>query len=388
MRILMISSFLPFPLTSGGHIRLYNLIKELSNRHEVTLVCEKRNVQTEKDIQEVKKLCKEVFVVERKKQWSIKNIVKTGFSLYPFLLVGHRSKDMKKILADELAKNTFDVIHIETFYVMQNLPETSLPVVLVEHNIEYLVYRRYAGVAPFLFSLFLYVDVFKLWYWEHYFWKKANRLVAVSEIEKKLMKQENVSVVPNGVDLQQFPYKPKKPEDEKRVLFLGDFKWIQNRESMKWILKEVWPILSQKKYIVLWIVGSNIPEEFKREASKTICIEENSPLSTQEILQRSDVMVSPVRVGGGTSYKILESMATGVPVVTTSLGAQGLGAKNLEEMMVRDDPLAFAQSVERVLEDVAVRNKIIKNARKLIEEKHDWKIISKQLEEVYRLAIV
>lgn len=388
MRILMVSSFLPFPLTSGGHIRLYNLIKELSNRHEVTLVCEKRNVQAEKDIQEVKKLCKEVFVVERKKQWSIKNIVKTGFSPYPFLLVGHKSKEMKTILADELAKNTFDVIHIETFYVMQNLPLTSLPVVLVEHNIEYLVYRRYAGVAPFLFSLFLYVDVFKLWYWEDYFWKKANRLVAVSEIEKKLMKHENVSVVPNGVDLQQFPYKPKKPEDEKRVLFLGDFKWIQNRESMKWILKEVWPILSQKKYIVLWIVGTNIPEEFKKEASKTICIEENSSLSTQEILQRSDVMVSPVRVGGGTSYKILESMATGVPVVTTSLGAQGLGAKNLEEMMVRDDPLAFAQSVERVLEDVAVRNKIIKNARKLIEEKHDWKIISKQLEEVYRLAIV
>ena len=77
MKILMVSSFLPYPLTSGGHIRLYNLIKNLSNRHNITLICEKRDYQTEEDVDEIKKICTKVITVRRKKQWSVSNILKT-----------------------------------------------------------------------------------------------------------------------------------------------------------------------------------------------------------------------------------------------------------------------------------------------------------------------
>src|SRR3989344_210895 len=139
MKILVVSSFLPYPLDSGGHVRLYNLVKELSQKHEIALICEKRKYQTEEDIEKLKKFCKKVVVVDRKKQWSIKNVLKTGFSLYPFLLIGHKNQEMNRVITDELKEKSFDVIHIETFYVMQNLPQVSIPTVLVEHNIEYLV---------------------------------------------------------------------------------------------------------------------------------------------------------------------------------------------------------------------------------------------------------
>src|SRR3972149_7262563 len=122
MKILMVSSFLPYPLYSGGNIRLYNLIKNLSKTHEITLICEKRINQKEEDIKNVEKICRKVYAVERKKQWSAVNVFKTAVSSNPFLITGHKSSEMKKIIEKLLSEEKFDLIHVETFYVMQNLP--------------------------------------------------------------------------------------------------------------------------------------------------------------------------------------------------------------------------------------------------------------------------
>jgi hypothetical protein len=125
MKILMVSSYLPFPLYSGGQIRLYNLLKNISNKHEITLICEKRSNQTADDIEEVKKICKRVITVERLKQWSFGNILKTGFSMDPFLIVGHTNEELRLAIRDELVRENYELIHVETFYVYQNLPKVS-----------------------------------------------------------------------------------------------------------------------------------------------------------------------------------------------------------------------------------------------------------------------
>ena len=128
MNILLISSYLPYPLFSGGHIRLYNLIKELSKKHKITLICEKRDYQGEAEISELKKFCKKVITVNRKKQWTIGNILKTGLSPQSFLITGHTNLEMKKEIQREINGFQFDLIHVETSYVMQNLPITEIPV--------------------------------------------------------------------------------------------------------------------------------------------------------------------------------------------------------------------------------------------------------------------
>src|SRR3990167_5620897 len=177
MKILMISSYLPYPLHSGGHIRLYNLIKNLSEENEITLICEKRDFQTDEDEEAVKKICKKVITVKRKKQWSLENILKTGFSLDPFLMVGHKSEEMTSLIRDELVKENFDVIHVETFYVYQNVPKVSIPVVLAEHNVEYLVYKRYADLANPILRPLLNIDVLKIKNKEQRAWQKATKLI-------------------------------------------------------------------------------------------------------------------------------------------------------------------------------------------------------------------
>jgi len=392
MKILMVSSYLPFPLKSGGEIRLYNLIKNMAEKHDITLICEKRDYQTNEDVSEVRKICKKVVTVTRQKQWSTVNILKTGLSMNPFLIVGHTSEEMKLAIRDELVREKYDLIHVETFYVYQNLPKVSIPVILVEHNVEYLAYQRYAKLANPLLKLFFSIDVLKLKNKEEKAWRKVDKLVAVSNMERRLMKRADISVVPNGVDLNNFQFRSSQDlPDEKRVLFIGDFKWFQNVDAAEVILKQIWPKIAQKLAetknrtdVKLWIIGRNIPEKIKSlAASKNIILEENSKEDTAAIFRRAYLLLAPIRAGGGTSYKILEAMASGVPVVTTNLGLEGLEAKNNIHALAAEKEDELAELALVLIQDHSVYRKLTLNARKLIEEKYDWKVISQKLDEVY-----
>lgn len=392
MRILLVSSFLPFPLFSGGSVRLYNLLKQLHKKHAITLVCEKRPHQTEGDIEAVKQFCDAVYVVERKKQWSITNILTSGFSSYPFLMVGHTQQTMKDILERLLAKETFDLIHVETFYVMQNLPQTTVPVVLVEHNIEYLVYERYAQQLPRMLRPLFALDIQKIKTWEERFWTTATKLVAVSQIEKDSMNRDDVAIVPNGVDIDQFKMqnaKVKMQRDKKRILYIGDFKWIENQDACRYILTTVWPKIYEqtKGSVALWIVGKHIPPALKAKQYVGQVIFDEQANDTVATFSQADVLLAPIRVGGGTSFKILEAMASGVPVVTTKLGIAGLTAKEGEHVLVGETSDTQAALVARVLEDDAFCASLVKKARALVEKTYNWKHIATLLDDVYRSTI-
>jgi glycosyltransferase involved in cell wall biosynthesis len=392
MKILMVSSYLPYPLYSGGQIRLYNLIKNLSKEHEITLICEKRLSQTAEDIEAVKKICKRVITVPRQKQWSAKNILKTGFSMDPFLIVGHTNEKFRLAIRDELVRENYELIHVETFYVYQNLPRVSIPVVLVEHNVEYLVYERFASLANPVLKPFFYLDVLKLKKKEIEAWRKADKLVAVSNAEKRVMKRADVDVVPNGVDTGSFRFRSSEEiPAEKRILFIGDFKWLTNIDAAENILKHIWPRLSlklseakEKTNVKLWLVGKNIPTKIKNLAvGKNIILDENNKDETGEIFRKAYVLLAPIRAGGGTSYKIIEAMASGVGVVTTNLGIEGLEAKNNIHVLASEHEDEMANLVLDLIHDHSLYRKLTLNARKLVEEKYDWKIIAQKLNEVY-----
>jgi len=319
--------------------------------------------------------------------------------------------EMKEITVSLLREKSFDIIHVETFYVMQNLPKTYLPIVLAEHNIEYQVYGKYVNTAPLPLRPFLLADIAKIKYWEKKFWRKATKLIAVSESDKKEMGREDIAVVPNGVDLDKFKlqsYKLKVSMKEKRILFIGDFKWLQNKEAANWILDEIWPniqkMINDKSLpalprrqaggrqglrinLKLWIVGKNIPENIKSQKSKSILIDEDAPNETAKIYQKSFVLLAPITIGGGTSYKILEAMASGVPVVTTDLGVKGLGATHNKEALVGSSASMLTQQVMSLVEDKNKYTKIQKEARRLIEENYSWTKIAEILENVYESAL-
>jgi len=400
MKILLVSSYLPYPLYSGGHIRLFNLIKQLSHKHKITLICEKRDYQKDAEINEVKKFCKRVITFPRRKQWSLKNILKTGLSRLPFLVIGHSNREMHNEIRKQLSENQFDLIHAETSYIMQNIPATKIPVVLVEHNIEYLVYKRFADKAPMLLRPFLYVDILKLKHWEEAMWMKATKLIAVSEVEKKIMEKirKEVLIVSNGVDIAKFNSpkgsNSKIDEREKRILFIGEFKWMQNKDAIGWIIKDIWPKLRAEfvpkmtdRGIKLWVVGRNIPDSVRGlTGDRSIVFDDNAPKETEEIFRKADLLIAPIRIGGGTSFKILEAMASGIPVVTTGLG-NAIEAKEESEIVIAETPDEFVAKIKKLLEDKEYYYSISKNARKLIEEKFNWEKIAQDLDIVYESAV-
>jgi glycosyltransferase involved in cell wall biosynthesis len=217
------------------------------------------------------------------------------------------------------------------------------------------------------------------------------------------MERSDVAIVPNGVDIEKFTYKKhiKKDQDsmhnvnspERELLFIGDFKWMQNRDAARWIINDIWPYLlravGDDLKIKLRIVGKNIPESIKAiKTYDSIEFDENAPNETSEIFKKADVLLAPIRVAGGTSYKILEAMATGVPVVTTTRGIKGLAAEADKHAIAADDTQTIVRKTACLLRDDELYNQIAYNARKLIEEKYNWKVIAKELNEVYRSALI
>jgi len=394
MNILMISSFLPFPLHNGGSVRLFNLIKLLSKNHKITLVCEMRPNQSDEDRRHVEEICERVIAVPRNRQWSVRNIIKTGFSLNPFLITGHTSHEMRAAIESELLQKKYDLIHIETFYVMQNLPKTQLPKVLIEHNIEYFIYERYANKAFFLLRPFFMLDVLKLRRAEEYAWREATVVATVSQQDKEVINQKNAFLVPNGVDTTEF--KLKKISDqfvtkEKKVLYIGDYGYVQNKDAVSYIIKSIWPLMKKNQDVKakLWIVGKNMSQSIKdlgRDDASIIFDDKNTE-SAAKIFSQADVLLAPIRVGGGTSYKIIEAMAIGTPVVTTTLGHEGIEVQKEKDILVADTPEDIVAAVTGLLIDQKQYRQLSANARLAVEKTYDWKEITKSLEHVYKEAI-
>ena len=290
---------------------------------------------------------------------------------------------------------------------MQNLPnKISIPVILAEHNIEYLVYKRFRDKSPFYIKSLLDIDILKLKKIEEEKWAKADAVVSVSGEDKKIIEKKNnkVFVVPNGVDIEKFRIQNSesriKRGGEKTILFIGDFNWVENRDAARMILRDIWPTINFKFQISrlpkpgtggqanfklkLWIVGKKIPDSLKKLGGEDVVFDENAPKDTSKIFEKADLLLVPIRIGGGTSFKILEAMASGVPVVTTRLGAIGIGAENRKEVIIADDNQKLTDSVIEVLNNKNLYEKITKNARSLVEEKYNWENITKELEKVYR----
>lgn len=394
MKILMISSYLPYPLFDGGTIRLYNLIKHLSSEHEITLICEVRPHQKRDDIKEIEKITAKVITVPRKKQWTAQNIFKTALSSNSFLVTGHTLPRMLDVIDQELRTTTYDLIHVETSYVMQNVPPTTLPIVLVEHNIEYMVYTKFMDKAPLLLRPFLRVDIAKLRKQEESFWHRASRVVTVSDTERDIVERTGIkaNTVYNGVDLESFRFKNEDTvlkDEVKQFLFIGNYKWLQNRDSARWILQEIWPKIKEKAggNVVLRIVGRDMPDDIKNWRDDSVRIEENSDRKTSEIFAESFALLSPIRIGGGSQYKILEALAVGTPVITTNLGLSGLDVKKDTDLLVADTASSITEKALALLNDEKLYKHLATSGRKQIEEKYDWGKVAKTLQEIYQEAV-
>lgn len=395
MKILMLTPYLPYPPSSGGQVRSFNLIKNISKKHDITLFSLIKTEEEKKFIPELEKLCKKVEVFKRpEKPWTLKNILKTGLGLFPFLVVRNWSSSEKEAVFKELAANTYQLIHAETFYVMPHIPETKIPILLVDQTIEFQVYEHVAETFKFWFLRpLLYLDVWKIKYWETKFWKKASKVVAVSEADKekmqKLVPNLKVGIVPNGVgeDLMNIYMNKKKEMDRPIVFFQGNFSWLQNTEAARTLVIKIFPLI--KKVIpnaVCRIVGQGAKAKnsaLTGDGVEIVDLENDDIQGVIKAYKEATVFVAPLEGPGGTRLKILGAMSAGVPVVTTPTGIEGIESKNNENVLIRSTDSEIAQAVIELLEKPELFKKITYSARLLVEKKYDWPKISQVLDQIY-----
>lgn len=394
MKILMLTPYLPYPPSSGGQIRSYNLIKQLSKKHEITLCSLIKHESDKKYIKNLEPYCKKIHLFKRpEKPWTLSNILNTGFSLFPFLVIRNFSHQERKALPNIIKEGEFDLIHAETFYVSPHIPQNSnIPIVLVDQTIESQVYEHF--VKSFKFALLrplLYIDVFKLKYWERYYWKKASRVVAVSEkdanIMKEILKEDKVTLIPNGVGEDLMDKVPL--HYSKEILFVGNYAWLQNIEGAQVLARKVFPkILKKIPDATLSIVGQNTTKvkDLATKNIKIIDLEVDDINGIKQAFQNSGVLVAPMYGPGGTRLKILAAMAAMLPVVTTTVGIAGVGDKDIN-YLEGDTSEELANQAIKVLQDKSLYKKIAENARQLVEKKYSYTAIAEQLTSVYNEVV-
>jgi len=394
MKILMLTPYLPYPDSSGGQIRTQNLLKHLRKDHQITLFSLIKSDSEKKYVKYLEKdFCHKVHVFKRPpKPWMLSNILKTGFSALPFLVVRNFSASAKRAIRKELETESYDLIHVETFYAMPHIPQTNIPIVLVDQTIEYQVYQHYVNkeANPVLRPL-LNIDVLKLKYWERYYWRKADKVVAVSAKDKKeMLKLEpslKVDIVPNGVNMDLFKQKTNWQDRTPKILFVGNFNWLQNTEAALRLVKQVLPLV--RKQILnakAIIVGQHQPKQLKKLKSKHVEIvdlKESDFVSIVNAFINASVFASPLKGPGGTRLKLLAAMASKLPTVSSSVGVSGLNVKDKLHVRIENTPEKMAQAIIDLLKNPNKAQSQAQNAYQFVVKNYDYKNIASKLSKIY-----
>jgi glycosyltransferase involved in cell wall biosynthesis len=390
----MLTPYLPYPPSSGGHIRSFNLIKNLSKHHEIVLVSLVKNDEEKKYSQYLEQFCKKIYVCKRPKSpWTPKNIITSILGIYPLLIVRNYSNEAHEVISHLLKTDTFDLIHAETFYIMPHIPKTDIPILLVEQTIEYLVYEKFVNSLKYFFFKPLLIDVLKLKYWEKEYWKKADLVATVSDsdrdIIRKLIPDTNVVIIPNaaGEDLMNV-YTRVKKINKPVFLFQGNFSWLQNVEAAEILAKTIFPEI--KKAIPqaeCYIAGQNCKNkiEYLAQYGATIIdIASDDIEKVKEVYEKASVFIAPIEGPGGTRLKILGAMAAGIPVISSKIGITGLDVTDGKDVLIASSTKDYVEKSKQILRDPKLYENIRTNARKLIDAKYNWGEVANYLENIYK----
>lgn len=395
MRILMLTPYLPYPLLSGGQVRTYNLLKQISKEHEVTLFALIKKKEELQYIKELEPYCHKIKLFKRTaKPWHPRNILLAGFTPFPFVVTRNLVMSLKQEIAKELEEIKHDLIHVETFYMMPNIPKTAVPTILVEQTIEYLGYEDFAAKIrrrwPLLRPL-LNLDIAKIRYWEKHYWRRCDRLVTVSEDDRDFIRQvepsiKNIDVVSNGVDINFFSQVKKKLSSQPSLLFVGTFHWLPNVEAVEFLVEKIWPLIKQAvPNIYLRIVGPSPTKKIidYEKQDKQITVTGRVP-DIREEYAKANILLAPVFSGKGTRYKVLEAMASETPVVGTSIALEGIQAEPNKHFLQGDSAEEMAKVAIELLGDEERQKRLGKSGKEFVSRRFSWEIIAQDLLTVYQ----
>ncbi|HET58890.1 MAG TPA: glycosyltransferase [Chloroflexi bacterium] len=374
MKILFLSRWFPFPTDNGSKLRIYNLLRGLADRHEVHLLSF-ADEPADAEKKELQAICATVRVAPwREFRPSNLSALMGFFHPQPRSLIDTYSAEMENAIQQALLGEDFDLVILSQWqmaayrHLVKDVPALFEE---IEVGVLYEQYQKAAGLARMRAAL--------TWHKHRRFLDRVlmgETCTVVSEKEQSLLlslvSEADIHVIPNAVSVQSYEHVHEAPEPD-TMIFTGSFRYRPNYEAMIWFAGFVLPLIQEQiPHVRLTITGdpAGLPFPAYQGVVQTGFVDNIYPL-----IARSWVSVVPLLVGGGTRLKILEAMALGTPVVSTSKGAEGLNAQPGKQLLIGNTAEQFARQTIVLLRDVDLRKRLAVDALRFVKEQYDWEAV-------------
>ncbi len=407
MNILFLTQIVPFPPDAGPKVKTWHVLRSLAGQgHSVTLVSFVRP-EEEPHLPALKKTCKAVHAVpiRRSRVMDAGYMIRSYLTDRPFLIERDDLRPMQEAVSRLVSKGGFDFIHADQLTMAQFAIRGALlaqgrkpKVIFDSHNAVWTIVERMKENAHWFLKPILNVEAKRVKRYEGELFKQVDHILAVTDLDRaglevalatvNVKANERIApitVIPIAVDTQQLQPISRKP-GSKNIVTLGTLHYPPNADGIRWFFNEVFPLIQKRvPGATLTIIGKNPPQVFFEFAARnsdsvkvTGYVSELPPY-----LAESALMVVPVRAGGGMRVRILEAFAYAMPVVTTTIGLEGIRAELEKDVIVADAADDFANRVIELLENVSLQERLSSNGRKLAETKYDWQVVLSAMKKIY-----
>lgn len=397
LRIIFLTNRIPLPITDGQSRRTFNILRCLSANHRIYLLSLYETTQKIdlKDISKLENLCEkvELFRIPPKKVSAemLAGFLRSLFSPDPYTVWRHYSRAFSYRVTELINTAKFDLVHCDMLslvYAVRN--QHGIIRTITDHDVSYLKCLRMAnGYTNPLFRALLYLESRKLRKLEGEVFKQVDFSVAVSNTDKEhlqtLCPTATFEVIENGVDTNAFMPGTVRT-DENSLLWVGGFDQYPNREGIFFFLDSIYPLIKKVvRSVRLIILGSNENSKLRKIVEKDASIRLTGYVDDiLPFLHKATVFIAPILSGSGTRLKLLEAMAAGKPIVTTSIGCEGIEGVNKMHFLIADSAREFAEGVTNLITNGKLSTYLGENARALAVKKYDWKRIGERMDLIYR----
>ena len=399
MNILWLKTELLHPVDKGGKIRTYNMLKELKREHRITYLT-LDDGESAHAVASADEYCHELIRIPH---WGRTKFT-PGFysdllfnvpSALPYAIAKYKLSDMRNRINERLGKGDVDVLICDFLTPAVNLDfRFDCPTVLFQHNVEAMIWKRHYQIQRNAGKkLYLYTQWLKMRAFEERLCRKFDVVIAVSAADRDQMRADYsldaVFDVPTGVDTEFFKPRGVTECDPMNLVFTGSMDWLPNDDAIRYFIDDILPIVRRKfPKVSLTIVGRNpspyLTELPKKDPSISVTgrVDDVRPY-----MEKAAAYVVPLRIGGGTRLKIYEAMAMEKPIVSTTVGAEGLPLQDGAELLLADTAQSFAEAIVKLLKEPELAERIGSRAARTVRERFGWQRVARDFSNICKKTV-
>ncbi len=380
LRVLVFDEWIPYPPDSGKRLRTWNILRRLARRHDLALLCYGDSEgQAARVVRSAGIDLHTVAPLPELKGWPLySSLLANLFSSLPFSVSKHDTRRFREHLRRLVRGNQFDLVHCEwTPYAGFAEEFDGVPTMIMAHNIESQIWARRAKHGrTFLERSYFGLQGRRMASFERRAMERADAVATVTDLDQMHVRNWGIrspAIVENGVDLDEFSPSQELPA-ALEILCLSSLDWFPNVDGVNYLIDEVMPlIVARMPAVRLRIVGRRPPKRLQRKIARLPWLDFVGEVSdVRPWLARASVVIVPLRIGGGSRIKILEALAMGKPVVSTTIGAEGLAVSDDTHLLLADSPEELASRTIELLMSPELGARLGEQGRKLVQERYGW----------------